>query len=376
MKNYINVLFAGLIVVGMASCDTAGGIDSFQIGDEAALAAWVSAPDGDLLLSNPAATVDFEVELIDATDGSSVQAFTMTVSDGTNSATLINQTAFTANANGNQGFSGSFSMNSIAAALGTTVASYSEEDEFDFASTITRDGTVLATGNANQFIVSVRDFSWATPVETVSIDVTVKTADLNAGATSQIVMAFENDFTSVLSVLPTLEVINGGTGAFGAVTAVQDEDGVDSVYVATYTQAGATEETVDFRIISGAAVAGFPMANDTTTKAFTIDLTAPTIGTDISGAVASGFRYFLESEAGVSVTLMENFTGVDDDDDGETDEAGEGVAVSDVAFSDRALDYTYAWEAADGEVTLTLEVTDAAGNAAALAAGTASVTLN
>lgn len=379
MKNSINIFLACAIVIGMIACDTAGNIDSFQIGEESALAAWVSSPDGDLILSDPTSALSFEVEFIDATDGSSVEAFTMTVTDGTNSGTLINQTSFSANDDGNQGFSGSFSLNDIAGALGVTVASLEEEDEFDFSSTITRGGTVLATGNASQFHSSIRDFSAAIGVETVSVAVTVKKSDLNAGATSEVIMAFANDFTIELATLPTLEVINGGTGTFSAVTAVLDEDGDDSVYVSTYTQAGLVEEDVDFRIIGAEAVDGYTMVADTTEEAFSIDLTAPTIGTDISGAVATGYRFYLESEAGLTVELMEDFAGVDDDGDGDIDGAdadGDAVAVSGVAFSGRTLDYTYEWVTADGAVTLTLKVTDDAENEAPLAAGTATVNLN
>ena len=375
MKNKINILLACLVVVGMAACDTAGGIDAdiFVPGESAALAVWVSSPSGDLLLSDPTATVDFEVEFLDETDGSSVEAFTMTVTDGTNTGTLINQTAFTANANGNQGFSGSISMNAIAAALGTTVASYSEEDEFDFVSTITRGGTVFPSGNS---LFSVRDFTLETPVETVDVTVTIKNEFLNGAATGTVVMAFENDFGVELETFPTL-TITSGSGSFGAVTAVLDEDDEDSVYQAVYTP-GAVEEKISFTITGASAVtaAGFAMATETVTDAFTVDLTAPQLLGNNSAASATGQLYnFLLDENIGSVSLLENFTGVDDDGDGTIDEAGEGEKVE-VTFSDNFFNFKYDWKAADGEVTLTLEVEDAAGNAVALPAGLATVVLN
>ncbi len=381
MKNNINILLACLVVLGMASCDTAGGIDAdiFTPGDNAAIAVWVSSPSGDLLLSDPTSSVSFEVEFIDETDGSSVEAFTMTVTDGTNTGTIVNQTSFTANANGNQGFSGSITMNAIAAALGTTVASYSEEDEFDFVSTITRGGTVFPSGNANHFLSAVRDFSLETPVETVSVTVTVEDAILNGAATGTVVMAFENDFTVELTTLPTL-TITSGTATFGAVTAVLDEDMDDSVYVATLTP-GAVEEKITFTITGASAVtaAGFAMATETVTDAFTIDLTAPLLVGDNSATTTSGQLYnlLLDEDIG-SVTLTEDYTGVDDDEDGMIDAAdtdGDAVKVT-ATFADNVLDYMYSWKAADGEVTLSLSIWDAAGNAVVLPAGLSTVVLN
>ena len=384
MKNSINILLACLIVVGMASCDTAGGIDSFQIGEESALAAWVSSPSGDLILSDPSSALDFEVEFIDATDGSSVEAFNMTVTDGTNTGTIVSQTAFTANENGNQGFSGSISLNDIATALGVTVASLEEDDEFDFTSTITRGGTVLATGNASQFITSVRNFSVTIATETVDVAVTVKTAKIGVGLTSTVVMAFENDFTVALETLPTLEIINGGSGSFGAVTAVpymdeDDEDnfGNDSVYQVVYTP-GAIEETVSFRVIGASALAsGFVMTPDTISKAFTMDLTAPTIVGDNSATSTSGQLYNLLLDENIgSVTLMQDFTGVDDDGENGIDDADDAIKVADVTFDKNVLNYTFDWQASDGEVTLTLVVKDESGNELVLPAGLATVVLN
>jgi len=377
MKNNINILLACFVVLGMAACDDAGGIDSFQLGEESAIAVWVASPKGDLKLSDPTSALAFEVEFIDATDGSSVEAFTMSVSDGTTSGVVINQTAFAANANGNQGFSGSISLNAIATALGVTVASFDEEDEFDFTSTITRGGVTLATGNADQFLESVRGFSGEIAVETVDVTVTVKKSDLNAAATSAVVMAFENDFTIKLATLPTVIVTSGG-GTFGATTAVLDEDGEDSVYQAVYTP-GATEGKVSFAVTGASAIAGgFVMVNDTTKSAFTIDLTTPLLVGDNSATSATGQLYniLLDENIG-SVTLLEDFTGVDDDEDGDIDGAdtdGDGVKVT-VTFTDNVLDFKYDWEDEDGEVTLTLEVKDAAGNAVALPAGLATVTL-
>ncbi|MEP5613915.1 MAG: hypothetical protein ABJP45_16810, partial [Cyclobacteriaceae bacterium] len=256
-----------------------------------------------------------------------------------------------------------------------------EEDEFDFVSTITRGGTVLPSGNANQFLVSVRDFSWETPVETVSSSATIKDPNVNATGSENVVMAFENDFTVELAVLPTLTILNGGSGAFGAVTAVLDEDGDDSVYTATYTP-GAVEEKITFVIRNASAIAGggFVMVNDTVENGITVDLTAPLLLGNNSSTSASGQTYniLLDENIG-SVTLTEDFATVDDDEDGEIDGAdtdGDAVKVSDVTWTDNVLDFKYDWKAADGAVTLSLEVKDAAGNVVVLPAGLSTVNLN
>lgn len=392
MKNYINVLFAGLIVVGMASCDTAGGIDSFQIGEDSALPVWVTAPKGDLILSDPTAGKAFEVEFIDATDGSSVESFTMNVAvqdkDGnvTNSGILLTESAFTANANGNQGFAGTITLNEIASTLGVTAASFNEKDEFHFSTTHVVNGAVLTGGNANQFLVSTSNFSEKIAVETVTATVTIKNSDVDANG-ELVIMAFENDFGVALETMPTFEILSGGSGSFGAVTAVlfmdpEDEDnlGKDSVYQARYTP-GAVEEVITFRILSASAVtvAGFDIVADTVKKAFDIDLTAPTIEGDISAISGTGVLYnlFLDETIG-SVSLKEDFKGIDDDEDEMIDAAdtdGDAVKV-DVTWTDNTIDFKYAWKDADGEVTLTLVVKDPAGNVLDLSgAGLDTITL-
>ncbi len=391
MKNNINILLACLVVLGMAACDTAGGIDAdiFTPGESAALAVWADSPSGDLILSDPTSSLDFEVEFIDETDGSSVESFTMVVQirdkDGnvTSSGTVLTQATFTANADGNQGFSGSISLNDIATALSTTTATFSEKDEFHFVSTFTRGGTTYPSGNANQFLESVNDFSEKIGVETVEVTVTIKNSNVDATG-ELVIMAFENDFGVALETMPTFEILSGGSGSFGAVTAVpfaDEEDeknfGKDSVYQALYTP-GAVEEVITFRILSASAVdvAGFEIVPDTVKKAFTVDLTAPTIVGDLSATSTTGQLYnFLLSEDIGSVTLKEDFTGVDDDEDGTVDDATDAVKV-DVTFTDNVLDFKYDWKAADGEVTLTLEIKDKAGNELALPAGLATIVLN
>lgn len=391
MKNKINILLACLIIGGMVACDTAGGIDAdiFQPGDAAALAVWVDSPSGNLILSDPSSSVSFEVEFIDETDGSSVESFAMLVetrgkdADGDEivleSGTLLSSSSFSASANGNQGYSGSFDLTDVASALNVTVASLSEGDEFFFTTTITRGGVVYPTGNANQFLESVRDFSREIAVETTSIQsVTIKTANVGIGLTSTVVMAFANDFTDSLAVMPTLEILSGG-GDFGAVTAIaymdeDDEDnfGKDSVYQAVYDPTLGTPAVdgakVTFRILnaSSTTAAGFGSVADTTKSKIAVDLTVPTIvGNNGSGPVSSGALYnlFLSEPIG-SVTLTEDFTGIDDDEDeliDGLDTDGDAVKV-DVEFTDNVLDFTYEWEDDDGEVTLTLVIKDTAGN--------------
>ncbi len=371
MKKNINILLACLIVLGMVACDKDGGIDSdiFKATESAALATWVTSPKTGIKLSNPTSTATFEVEFLDETDGSSVEAFTMTVTDKDDKTrVLLNQTTFSANTNGNKGFSGSISMNAIATALGTTVASYSEGDEFDFVSTITRGGTVFPSGNS---LSEVKNFTLTLPVETVGVAVTIKKSILNANGTT-----VDMVFTESLNRHPSLTVIKGG-GRFSVVIPILDVKMKDSAYRTTYTP-GTVEEKVSFTITGASAFAtGFEMAADTLKDAFTIDLTDPMIvGNDSDTTATGGQRYILLLDEVIgSVTLKENFTGVDDDGDGDDDEVGEGKKV-DVTFTGAFFDFEYEWADGDGEVTLTLEVKDVAGNEVALPADLATVVLN
>ncbi len=387
MKNILYIVFPVLIIIGQSGCDTAGGVDDeiFARGADAALASWVSTPDGDILLSNPASAASFSVEFIDESGGSTVSNFTLNVSDGTNSGVVFTSSSFSANSDGNQGVSGSYSLNTIMDALGTTVADYEEGDEFEFAATITRDGVVYPAGNAAMFLNAVRQYSIALPLETVVVaGVSADSARLNANSTEYVVMAFENDFGVALKTHPTIEILSGG-GAFGDVEVVafadpEDEDnlGKDSVYRALYTPT--TEGPVTFRIIGASAIGTDVFTNepDTSENFFIVDLTNPTVVGDNSGQVTAGQRYsILLDEPVGDVKLMVDFLNVDDDEDGLIDAADtDGDAVEgEVAFDGDLIDFTFGWKDEDGQVTLTLEAFDRAGNPLTLDPGTASVTL-
>ncbi|MEP1097259.1 MAG: hypothetical protein ABJG78_19240 [Cyclobacteriaceae bacterium] len=392
MKNNINIFLACLVIFAMSACDTAGGLDTFGSGDESALSVWVTAPKGDLILSDPTTGLAYEVEFIDATDGSSVEQFTIDVEvrdkDGnvTNSGNLLTTSTFAANANGNQGLSGTITVNGIAAALSTTAATFSEKDEFHFSTTHTVGGVVLANGNANQFLKSTSNFSETIAVETVEASVTIKNSKVDANG-EYVIMAFKNDFGVALETMPTFEILNGGGGSFGPVEVVPFKDpedtknlGKDSVYQAKYTPA-VDGEVITFRILSASAVtvAGFDIVADTVKKAFTTDLTAPTISGNQSVTSATGqfYNLFLSEDIG-SVSLKEDFKDVDDDEDGMIDGAdtdGDAVKV-DITFSENFLDFKYDWEDKDGEVTLTLVIKDPAGNVLDLSgAGLDTITL-
>jgi len=146
--------------VGVFSCDTAGQIDDFNEGvTNASLAVWVDTPFSDsdsLSLVDPSSTVAFEVEFLDESNGSLVEAFSLDVSDGDNDGNLITLSTFSASENGNQGFSTEFSLNDVLAALGTSLSDYESEDEFSFSGSLTRGGEVFPFGNS---LNAVQDFT-------------------------------------------------------------------------------------------------------------------------------------------------------------------------------------------------------------------------
>lgn len=378
MKNLNKILILFFALLISVSCDTEGGIDDpvFGIAGNAPLAAWLTSAEGsdDLILSDPTSTVDFEIEFIDATDGSSVEEFTMTVTYETTTVTLISQSSFTSTSSGNQGFSGSFSLNDIASALGVTAATFSEGDEFSFSNTVTSGGTTYPNGNSNTFSNSLRDFDLEIPGETISItSFSTDSTFLNSTSIGTVVLAFANDLTIELETLPTVtRTSSAGSGddVLGAVTAVLDQDGADSVYTFDYTPGAADGDTISFEITAASAVttAGFEMADSTFSAVFIIDNVDPTVSfteTTVltSGLDTTGIRFVTTfSEDIGSITMTANITGVDDDLDDVVDEDGE-VAKLSPTFSGRTLDYTYPWTGADvGEVTIDIEMRDVAGN--------------
>ena len=392
MKKIINILLIVLIVAVMAACDdTAGGIDSFSNGTNGALASWVTSPDGDLILSNPDVGLAFEVEFIDENKGSTVEAWTFSVTDGDLAkGTVINQTSFSANSDGNQGFSGTITLADIASALGVTVASLEESDILTFSATLTRGGVVYPVGVASQFLDAVQSFEYTIATETTSLtSFTSKSTHLNAMSVDTIYLEFANDFTSELATKPTLSAISSGgnTYTFGEVKALLDKKEKDSVYWATITPPAsiAEQDMVDIVISAAAAVAGFTMVNDTTSLVYIVDFIAPTVLEDGSSlkkgsgldTLGHNFKYVFSEKIG-SIKLTADVAGVDDDGDGNIDAAdtdGDAVETT-VETSGDILDYTYPWKGrkAEGEeVTLVLEVRDLAGNL--LDVGTITVTL-
>ena len=160
LKIIKRLIFFAFAVTFILSCETAGQIDDFnQDLGTTSLARWVETPLDDedsLLLSNPSKAIPFEVEFLDESGGSLVQAFTITVSDESNTATLINATSFSANSSGNQGFEGSISLTDIFTVLGTDTSAYAIGDSFDFVTQISRGGDFFPTGNA---LNAVQNFS-------------------------------------------------------------------------------------------------------------------------------------------------------------------------------------------------------------------------
>ncbi len=379
MKNILYIVFPVLVVVGLSGCDTAGGADDdiFARGADAALASWVSAPSGDLILSDPTSALAWEVEFIDESNGSTVESFQIAISDGTNSGS-ISYSSFTANAEGNQGVSGSISLNDIASAIGVTVASMSEDDDFTFAPTLTRGGVVYPVGNASQFLNAVADFSATIATETTSLTTSsVKNESINSADT--LFLEFTNDFTTELLVDPTLTIVSA-TGqvdnAFGAVAALVDEDGDDSVYYAILTPTAAATDTISVTLSAASAIAtGFAMVDTTLADIWIVDNAIPTATDNSSfvigsggGNVGYGYNIALDENIG-DATLTVDITGVDDDGDGDIDGAdadGDAVSVTiaDGSIDDDVFNFTYTIASGtNGTLTLTLE--DLAGNAIA-----------
>ncbi len=380
MKKIINKILPVLVMTIVFSCDTDGGIDNdiFTNGTDGTLASWITSVEGSekLTLSDPASEISYEIEFIDGDGGNSVEVFTMTVSQtefaGGNSGVLINQNSFSANSQGNQGFSGTFSLNDVVAALGVAITSLNEEDTLSFESTVTVGGVEYPSGSASTFLNAVQNFDLNVPIETVSItSFTAKNQVINATANT-ITMTFENDFGIALETLPTISRVSS-IGAvddvIGAVEAVLDIDGEDSVYTFNYTPTSMSVDTVAFMVSGASAFAsGFEMESESYTEFFIVDNVIPTTVGDNSGLLfgasgdTTGYRFNrLFSEDIGSITITSDFTGVDDDEDEEIDEAGE-ASKEDVTFTGNVLDYTFGWSQGDGEVTLVLKMTDVAGN--------------
>ena len=378
MKKIINVLSIILIIAVMTACDTAGGIDSFSNGTNGALASWVTPPQGSLIISDPTTGLDFEVEFVDEDGGNTVDSWTLTVTDAVTVGTVFTQTSFSENANGNQGFSETITLTDIASALGATVDSFEEGDEFIFSSTLTRNGTVYPVGSASQFLNAVADFDASIAEETTSLtSKRTKSSYLNSTSIDTIFLEFENDFTTELATNPTLSAISSGGNAYTIGTIqkmlIEDEDDLMYLYWATITPPAtiAVQDTVSIKIADAEIVSNFPMINDTIKNAYIVDYTAPTVLDDLSSlkrgsgldTLGYNFNYIFSEDVG-SVKLTVDFVGVDDNEDGDIDEDGDEVEVEiDVTANEDLLDYTFMWTgASDGEVHLVLEVRDLAGN--------------
>lgn len=367
---------ACLLVV---ACDNTDPLEDLG-GTSAAFASWVSAPSGDLLTSDPSSSISWEFELVDGTGGNDVASVEIRVSDGTNSGTLATITSFSENDNGLQGASGSFDLSDIAGALGVGVGTIGEGDDLDFSLAVEKsDGSVWGQANAgaSSGYDPANPFTLTVATETVSLaSSSVDSTYLNANSVDTVFLEFANDFTAVLTTNPTIVEITeqGSTGVIGAIQTIADSDGADSVYWFTYTpDATATTDTVSFQISAAEAVAGFTMVTDTFKMAYFIDDVNPTVAENNSRLVRAGasldttgydFNYIFNEDIG-SLTLMEDFVGVDDDGDGDIDGAdadGDAVAIATSADGD-TWEFFYEWTgSADGEVNLTIMVKDLAGN--------------
>lgn len=368
MKKITYIIMACLLVV---ACDNTNPLEDLG-GTKAAFASWVSAPSGDLLVSDPSSSVSWEFELIDGNNGNDVTSVAIDVSDGTNSGNLATISSFSANSNGVQGASGSFDLTDIAGALGVGVGTIGEDDSFDFTITVTKsDGTTW--GQANAGAASGYDpanpFSMSTATETVGVT-SLSTIDtyLNAGNVDTIYLEFANDFTVELAVQPTVTSISseGNTDdAIGAVQVIADADGADSVYWVSYTPGAAAADTISI-VVAGASAfsTGFVMTNDTTEMVYFIDNVDPTISANGSGeqfgtgGASIGYEFNLVASETIGWAVLS----VDWTDAGTTDTSvkidGDDTAV---------LNYMFDWALADGEVTLTMTVYDLAGNSVGVA---------
>lgn len=320
------------------SCDRAGQFQDFNEGTEpAAVAAWVTSPEGSLTLSDPTAAVTFEIEFI----GTTVDQFELTVSDSTNSGVLI-----TAGISGN--YTGSFSLSDIASALGTNVSDYVEGYGFEFSSTVTSNGITYPSSNANtREYDAVVDFSEAILVETVKLDDNSIASDgiISDGQSDTVFLEFTSDLGAVLATLPTITrtSVSGNTDdVIGDVQALEDEDGEIVRHFFLYTAGAAASDVISFEIsdASAVSVAGFAMEAVDLDEVFTIDNVAPVV--DGNASVSNRvLLVFNEDIASVSATLDGTAIEIEMNDDGIT------------------LDYAYS---GSGAAVLSLSVQDLAGN--------------
>lgn len=318
------------------SCDRAGQFQDFNEGTTpAAAAAWVTSPSGSLSLSDPSATVSFEMEFI----GTPVEQYELTVADSTTSGVLI-----TAAISGN--YSGSFSLQDIATALGTNVTDYVEGYGFEFTSTITSNGIVYTTSNANtREFDAVADFEEVILVETVKLDDNSIASDgiISSGQSDTVFLEFTSDLGAVLATLPTITrtSVSGNTDdVISAVRSLEDEDGEIVRHYFLYTAGAADSDVISFSISDASAVsaAGFAMEAVDLGAVFTIDNVAPVV----DGNASVGNRVLLvfnEEIASVSATLDGEALDIDIEEDGFTfDYAydGSGAAVLSLTVEDLA----------------------------------------
>ncbi len=377
MKNYKKICVVCLMVIYLSGCDTAGGIDSFVSGDEAAIASWVSAPKGSLRLSNDTSSLSFEVEFLDGADGSSVEAYSLVAKDGsTNTGTIVTSTSFTTNKSGRFGLSESFDFRAIYTALGTTLADYTKGAKFTLTSLVTVNGVVYESGLSNQLFKAATDVL-TVPDEVVKIkSSSVNRSFSNTGRTDTVTLDITNDLKDSLTVLPIITRISaqGNTDdVVGQVQRALDKKGKDSVYWFTYKPGMATRDTISFLVSGASALSrGFVMKDETLNGVFIVDNIPPTVIGNASDFVRTpagdriGYRFnYLFSEDIGEIKITQDFLGVDDDKDKKIDENTgtdkDAVKVTST-FKGNLLDWTFDWVPADGQVTFTVEIEDVAGN--------------
>lgn len=318
------------------SCDRAGQFEGFNEGTEpAAAAAWVSSPSGSLTLSDPTATVSFEMEFI----GTTVEQYELTVADSTSSGVLI-----TASISGN--YTGSFSLADIATALGTNVSDYVEGYGFEFTSTVTSNGITYTTSNANtREFDAVADYEEVILVETVKLDDNSIASDgiISDGQSDTVFLEFTSDLGALLATLPTITrtSVSGNTDdVIGDVQALEDEDGEIVRHYFLYTAGAAASDVIDFQISDASAVSadGFAMEQVDLTEVFTIDNMAPAV--DGNASVDNRvLLVFNEDIASVSATLDGEAIEIEIDEDGITFDyaySGTGAAVLSLTVEDLA----------------------------------------
>lgn len=366
MKKITYMIIACLFVV---ACDNTNPLEDLG-GVQGAFASWVSAPSGDLLVSDPTSSVSWEFELIDGNSGNDVSSVAIDVTDGTNSGNLATISSFSANSNGIQGASGSFDLNDIATAIGVAVGTIGEAQDFDFTITVTKtDGTTWGQANAgaSSGYNPANPFTLTTGTETVTV-ASLSTIDtyLNWANVDSILLEFS---TAELSVQPTISRISseGNTDdAIGAVQVLTDADGADSVYWVTYTPGAAAADTISI-VVSGASAfaSGFVMTNDTTEMVYIIDNVNPTISANGSAeqfgtaGASIGYEFNLVASETIGWAVLDV-----DWTDAMTDDSMIRIEGDETDV----LNYTFDWTTADGEVTLTMTVYDLAGNSVGITA--------